>query len=318
MSTLKVTTYGTRGSIPISNPESVTYGGNTTCLRVESGCIPEGKALVIDAGSGYVPLSYKLLGEKISDIHILFSHYHHDHTQGLLLAPPTFIKNIKTHLYGPIDAGGVGPKEMFRCIMQPPFFPVHHKLHESHFVFHPLEFPQTQLMLIHPSGGIRFMDVNEYEKLVDKDSHIPSGKGKYPRSEFLVVRMYMSNHPENTICYRFDEGPTGKSFVFLTDHENHDSNPNDLKKHLKDVDLLIMDCQYPRLKYDMMTAGYGHATPDYCVRTAQESGAKMLGLTHHDPSSNDKQVEAILEEAISCIPGEVKVFACNDYGVIEV
>lgn len=315
---LKVTTYGTRGSIPISNPDSIVYGGNTTCLRIESPCIPKAKALIIDAGSGYLPCVYRLLSEKVDDIHVVLTHDHHDHTQGLLLAPSTFIKTIKTHLYGPIDAGGIGPKEMLKAIMQPPYFPVHSKLHESHFAFHPLEFPQTQVILVHPQGGIRLMDVDVYETLNLKDSFIPVGKGKYPKSEFLVITMYMSNHPENTICYRFDEGPTGKSFVFLTDHENHDSNPNDLKRHLKGADLLIMDCQYTRLKYDMMTAGFGHGTPDYCVKTALEAGAKRLGLTHHDPSSKDKDIEAIFEEAMNCLPAEVDVFACKDYQEIEV
>lgn len=315
---LKVTTFGTRGSIPVSNPESIIYGGNTTCLRVESPCIPKGKALIVDAGSGYVPCSYRLLGEKVHDVHVLFTHYHHDHTQGLLLAPPTFIKSIKTHLYGPVDAGGVGPKEMWKTIMQPPYFPVHHKLHESHFSFHPLEFPQTQVMLVHSQGGIRMMDVDQYESLNLKDGYIPIGKGKYPKSEILVISMYMSNHPENTICYGFDEGPTGKKFVFLTDHENHDSNPNDLKNHIKGADLLVMDCQYSRLKYDSMTAGYGHGTPDYCVRTAREVGAKRLGLTHHDPNAKDLDVEGILAEAKACLPCEVDVFTCRDYQEIEV
>lgn len=318
MSSLKVTTYGTRGSIPISNPDSIVYGGNTTCLRVESPCIPAGKALVIDAGSGYVPLASRLLGEKVSDIHLLFSHFHHDHTQGLFLAPTTFIKSFRVTLYGPVDAGGTGPKEMFRHLMKPPYFPVHYKLSESHFAFRPLEFPQTQVILVHPQGGMRVMDVNDFESLMEKDSYLPVGKGKYHRREFLVISMFMSNHPESTICYRFDEGPTGKSFVFLTDHENHDSNPNDLKRHLKGADLLIMDCQYSREKYDSMTAGFGHATPDYCVCTAQEAGVRMLGLTHHDPASKDAQVDAVLQEAIGHLTSDIKVFACRDYEEITV
>ena len=162
------------------------------------------------------------------------------------------------------------------------------------------------------------MDVDQSETLNLKDNYIPIGKGKYPKSETLVISMYMSNHPENTSCYSFDEGPTGKKFVFLTDHENHDSNPIDLKNHIKGTDLLIMDCQYRRLKYDTMTAGYGHGTPDYCVRTAQETGAKRLGLTHHDPNARDADVEAVLAEAMTCLTSDVEVFACRDYQEIDV
>jgi phosphoribosyl 1,2-cyclic phosphodiesterase len=323
MKSLKITTYGTRGSIPVSSPETALYGGNTTCLRVESPCIPEGKALIIDAGSGYVPLAFRLLAEKVKSVHIVETHHHHDHNQGLLLAPPTFIKGIRTHLYGPVDASGIGPKEVLQAIMLPPFFPVHSELHESHFSFYPFKFPQTLVFLIHPEGGIRTMKVVDYEKLLDKGSHFPCGKGKYPKEEFLVIRMFMSNHPESTISYRFEEGPTGKVFVFLTDHENMDANPADLKRHLNNADLLIMDSQYTRERYERETAGYGHATPDYCVRTALQVGAKRLGLTHHDPKSRDCDIEAIVVEAKAYlakrkleddIDYELEIFACADYG----
>lgn len=314
----KVTTYWTRWSIPISNPDIIKYWWNTTCLRIESSCLPEWDALVIDTWSWYVPLTFKLLWEKIKNIHVLFSHYHHDHTQWLLLAPPTFIKTITTNLYWPSDSEWIWPREMLRSIMRPPFFPVHHKLHESHFTFHPIEFPQTQMILIHPIWWVKLVSVHEYEKWMKSDSFIAIWKWKYPKNEFLIITMYISNHPENTICYKIEEWPTSKTFVFLTDHENHDKNPLSLKNHLKWADLLIMDCQYTRLKYDTATAWYGHATPDYCVNTAKEVWAKKLWLTHHDPSSKDVDVEAILLEAMKSDPQDVQVFTCSDYMEIEV
>ncbi|GBE16765.1 hypothetical protein BMS3Abin15_00588 [bacterium BMS3Abin15] len=78
---MKVKLYGTRGSVPVANSKSVQFGGNTTCVRVMSDCIPESMALIIDAGTGFVPLSNDILQEGgIEETLILFTHYHHDHT----------------------------------------------------------------------------------------------------------------------------------------------------------------------------------------------------------------------------------------------
>ena len=316
---MKVKFYGTRGSIPISDPECIKYGGNTTSLRVYSECLKKGTALAIDTGTGFVPLSRDILQEKnIKEVSVLFSHYHHDHTQGMLLSPLIFIKNIKLNLYGPLD-GGVGPKKLLESLMKPPFFPVHFKEVSSHINCKSLEFPKTIVMLFHPKGS-RLMNVDEYECICRDRGYIPiNNGGRYPLDEFLVVTMYRSRHPEQTVSYRFEEKPTGKTFVFLTDHENEDGIPLAFKAHVKEADLLVIDSQYSREKYDKFTAGYGHGTPDYCVKVAKAVGVKKLGLTHHDPTSKDKDVEKILEEAKKCDPeNELDIFACADYQEIDV
>ena len=45
---MEVTVWGARGSIPVSGPEYVRYGGDTTCLEVRG----RGESLLIDAGTG--------------------------------------------------------------------------------------------------------------------------------------------------------------------------------------------------------------------------------------------------------------------------
>jgi hypothetical protein len=62
--------------------------------------------------------------------------------------------------------------------------------------------------------------------------------------------MFKINHPENTICYRFFENPTGRSFTFVTDHENQDGVSLDFQDFLHKSDFLAMDCQYSREDYD--------------------------------------------------------------------
>lgn len=301
---MEIKYYGTRGSIPISNRRSVEVGGNTTCVQVKSNCLPEGMILVVDAGSGFVPLGYDALRENVRNVQILFTHYHHDHTQGIPLAPLTFIKRIPISCWGPVDSGK-GPREILEHLMQIPFFPVDFASVASHFTFHKVEHPNTKVIIVHPEGGIKQLPVDQFENFESSAKLLPIRDGKYHKSECLIIKLLRSNHPERTISYRFEEGPTGKAFVLLTDHENQDGIPNDLKAHLKGADLLTMDSQYKRDKYMNQTAGFGHGTADYCAKVALTVGAKRLGLTHHDPSSTDEDVEQILLEAQKALEVEI-------------
>ena len=316
---MRIKLYGTRGSVPIANSESVRFGGNTTCVRIMSECIPPRLVLGVDAGTGFVPMSYDILQEgELEEIFVLFTHYHHDHTQGLFLSPLMFMKNIKMKLCGPVEMK-IGVKEAIADLMRPPYFPVHCKEVRSHIHYKNLEFPKTIVVFIHPQGGYKFMNLDDYERLANSDKFAPIGKGRYPINECLVITMYKSHHPEYTISYRFEEKPTGKVFVFLTDHENEDGVPNDFKNHLNGVDLLIMDAQYSRATYDARTSGFGHGTPDYCISIAETVEAKKLGLTHHDPDSKDSDIEDILREAKKkSNSGKIKIFSCADYQEIEV
>jgi ribonuclease BN (tRNA processing enzyme) len=333
---MKVTFAGTRGSVPVSGREQIELGGNTTSIEILSGCLPENMHLVIDAGSGYVPLSMDIMkrqGDKIfkageTTVILCFTHYHHDHTQGLFLSPLTFIKTVDMRLYGP-DEHGTGPKEMMKTLMKPPYFPVAFETVASHFTFKGLKVPNTFVMVFHPKGGVKILKVEQFETMERKGGHVPVGKsGKYPINECLVVKMHRSNHPEQTISYRFEERPTGKVFVFLTDHENQAGIPGDLRKHVEGADLLVLDSQYDTKKYETRTAGFGHGTGAYCASLAHSCKVKRLGLTHHDPFSSDEQVDDILSEARGTLTGlrldeseslsEEDIFACSDGLTVDV
>lgn len=319
---MKVKFYGTRGSIAVSDPEKVHYGGNTTSLLVESQCLPPHHKLVVDTGSGFVPLTQEAIRAGLENLLILYTHYHYDHTIGITMAPVTYIKDIRILIYGP-EEHGVGPAKMLEDLLKPPYFPVDFKEVSSHIVCRGIDFPNSRMFVIHPVGGMKYFTMDQIEGLEIQDKMVPFDKGmKFNLNDCLIIKMYKSNHPERTISYRFEERPTGKIFVFLTDHENQDGIPWRLKKHVENADLLVMDAQYDRKKYDDGMSGYGHSTPDYCVKIAEEAKAKMLGFTHHDPASTDSRVEAILQEGKDAIPilnpgSKVELFACRDYQEIE-
>jgi ribonuclease BN (tRNA processing enzyme) len=150
------------------------------------------------------------------------------------------------------------------------------------------------------------------------------GLSRAALEESLVIRMHKTVHPEYTVSYRFEERPTGKVMVVLTDHENTDSLPLDLRNHIRGADLLVQDAQYDRSQYEASRAGFGHGTGDYAARVMKETGAARLGHTHHDPSADDDQVEAIVAESRAWLrsngaPAQAEnVFACADYQEIEI
>lgn len=311
--------WGTRGSTAISNRESIEYGGNTTCVEIKSEFLPGNMALVFDAGTGYYPFSLDALHQGIKSIAIFFTHYHHDHTSGLLLAPVTFMKNIPISVFGPGENGSTGPREVIETIMKPPFFPVDFKEVGSHFNFHKIEHPNCKLVAMHKSGGVKLLDTEQYEHFLKK-GQILFREGGYDIEECIIIGMTRCEHPERTISYRISEMATGKTFVFLTDHEDQVALPVRLKKHSESADLLVVDSQYTDEKYRKQTAGYGHGTPIYAAKLASWINPKKIGLTHHDPASHDQAIETIVATAIeeAKIRGyQGEIFGCKDYMTIE-
>ena len=81
---MKIKFYGTRGSIPVSDPGFMEFGGNTTCLFISG--IDEGAgAIIMDAGTGIRNLGKDIMAGKIEagdEISLGFTHFHWDHIQG--------------------------------------------------------------------------------------------------------------------------------------------------------------------------------------------------------------------------------------------
>lgn len=307
--------YGTRGSCPVAGTQHACYGGNTTCVRVISKSIPRRHWLAIDAGTGFLPFGKDFLEAGARSLTLLQTHYHHDHTQGFALAAPPYIKSVPIRIWGPVDHG-YGPEDVYRSIMMSPFFPVAYESIASHVVCRGIEYPNTSILLFHPEGGTQFLQLSAFDRLRDTGKQIPFvGRHRFDLAECLVITMYRSNHPEQTITYRFTENATGQSFVFLTDHESQRGFPVDFLRHISKADLLIQDCQYTAEKYETQTAGWGHGTPDYAAALAVKAGVGALGLTHHDPASPDELIREIERTATSHVREagvNIPIFCCYD------
>ncbi len=327
---MRVEMGGCRGSLPVAGTQYTRYGGNTTAIRVISECLPPDMALVVDGGTGFLPLSMRAMQQGARRLMILLTHHHHDHSQGFFIAPATFIPTIQKTVWGPVELG-VGPEKAFRMLMAPPFHPVDFSSVAGSFSFKDLPRPRNYVILFHPlGGGPLLLPVDKFEKIKRGNGIVRFAPDNCQKlTECLLVRMFYSNHPERTICYRFEELPTGKVFVFLTDNENTAALPTPFKAHLENARLLMMDGQYSENVYHSRTKGFGHATPSFCVQTAIACGARQLGLTHHDPTSSDDYLEKTIlvegqAELARCSENTevpialTNVFLCADGQVIEV
>jgi phosphoribosyl 1,2-cyclic phosphodiesterase len=83
---------GTRGTLPTCGPHFLRYGGDTTCLSLET---PEG-LLVIDAGTGLRHVTQELADRTdMPPITVLLTHLHMDHLVGLPSFGPLYSSHAK-------------------------------------------------------------------------------------------------------------------------------------------------------------------------------------------------------------------------------
>src|SRR6201999_389404 len=94
---LKVKLWGTRGSIPSPGPETIRYGGNTSCVGLT---LADGSLLVLDAAPALRGLGQALPDEP-TRIHVLLTHLHLDHIQGLAFFAPLFRPQAEVVIWGP-------------------------------------------------------------------------------------------------------------------------------------------------------------------------------------------------------------------------
>lgn len=111
--------WGTRGSLPRPGPDTLRYGGNTTCVEIRLG----ERVFIIDAGSGIEAAGRAMLGQSPLDFDILLSHLHQDHVIGLPFFPPALNAacTIRTHCG---NLGGASAEAALDQMFAPPLFPI--------------------------------------------------------------------------------------------------------------------------------------------------------------------------------------------------
>lgn len=111
--------WGVRGSLACPGPDTVIYGGNTSCVELRCGS----DRLVFDAGTGLRLLGLALADEPV-DLDLFLSHTHLDHIGGLPFFAPLFDGKNDIRLW----AGHLRPEhglvDVIGSVMTAPLFPV--------------------------------------------------------------------------------------------------------------------------------------------------------------------------------------------------
>src|SRR5436190_710159 len=100
--------WGVRGSIPAPSPNTVRYGGNTSCLEIRCG----ERLFIFDAGTGLRYLGNTLLGEPL-DTDLFLTHTHFDHVCGLPFFIPLFVPGNTVRIW----AGHLQPAHTIRHVL---------------------------------------------------------------------------------------------------------------------------------------------------------------------------------------------------------
>jgi phosphoribosyl 1,2-cyclic phosphodiesterase len=113
-----------------------TVGGNTTCMELYT---DDNNLIVVDAGSGIRDLGVNLIKTRShqKNVHILFTHFHWDHVQGLPFFQPALRKDYTLTLYSPDE----NFEDYLRWQMKPPYFPIEMKLLPAKFCFEVIKEP---------------------------------------------------------------------------------------------------------------------------------------------------------------------------------
>jgi len=260
--------WGCRGSLPAPAPDTVRYGGNTSCVEVS---VDDDVVLVMDAGSGMRPLGRALARRGPHEIHVLLSHLHLDHLQGLAFFLPFWSDDVELHIWGP-PSPNQSLAERVASYVSPPLFPV----------------PLSDV----PSRP-KFHDVPGEPWMVG--SALVAGYSVVHQGPTLGFRV--TAH-DRTLAYIPDHEPS--LGVDLTRME-----PDWMSGYqvAHGADVLLHDAQYSGDEYSSHV-GWGHSSLDHAVTFARASQSERLVLFHHDPAHSDNELESLLTEAQSLWTGE--------------
>ncbi len=193
---MKVTLWGTRGSLPSPGPETARYGGNTSCLQVVGS---DGTLLVLDAGTGI-----RRLGMNVPDsqrqVHILLTHLHLDHVQGLGFFRPLDDPDFEVHIWGPRSATRNLRTRLSRYL-SPPLFPIHLRDLPCTLVLHDIgsaqfsigEFAITSAMVCHPGPTLGYRIASQGAVLTYLPDHEPPLGQTRPRAHLYPDRATSSS-----------------------------------------------------------------------------------------------------------------------------
>lgn len=286
---------GVRGSYPMPGRTTLRVGGNTSCVEVWAG----GHLIIIDAGTGIIGLGkdlmrkYRASGEKEPIVAtVLFSHTHHDHTQGFPFFEPAREGSSVLYMFGPKTFYEDIEEALSRAMLAPSF-PVALAELKSLKVIGNIE--ESEVIVLDQGRGPQILNVYRDERECS------------PRAvEIGVMRSHA--HPKGGVSIHKISW-AGKSMVHASDTESYVGGDTRLIEFARGTDLLIHDAQYTNREYvTEPKQGWGHSTPEMAIAIAQAAKVKKLVLFHHDPWHDDDTLAEIEKKAQEAFPNTILAY----------
>jgi phosphoribosyl 1,2-cyclic phosphodiesterase len=250
--TTALTFWGVRGSIPVPGPDTVVFGGNTSCMEVCLAASGRETRIILDAGTGIRGYGTSREWSAGDEVHLLLSHLHHDHVMGLPYLKAAFVKDLTLHIWCG-NLGGVDAREALHRMFSPPLFPFASADLSARIIWHGFKAGET----------------------IDIDGH--------------EVSTILLNHPSGSTGYRFGTGAS--SLAVLTDVEHNPDRPEPaLVQFCKHVDTLVYDTMLEEGVY-LRCKGWGHSTAVEGVKLARAAGCRRLIGFHHAPDQTDADMD---------------------------
>jgi phosphoribosyl 1,2-cyclic phosphodiesterase len=249
--------WGCRGSLAAPGRRTLRYGGNTSCVEVVS---DGGTRIVLDAGTGIRALGATLGPDGERPVHLLLTHLHLDHIEGLGFFAPIWSPGRRISVWGPPSPLRTLRERVARYF-SPPLFPV---------------------------------DLGDIPSEV---AFADAGPEPWTIGD-VTVSAHPVQHPGPTVAYRLESG--GRSLAYLPDHEPALGVPLDSLDETWvsgadaawRADVLLHDGQYSDEEYEDRV-GWGHSSVTHAVEFARRVGAARLVLVHHDPARDDAALERL-------------------------
>ena len=244
---MKLITHGCRGSIPNPSKEMLRYGGNTTCFELSM----DDFQVFFDTGSGFQNAVLDDNKQKI----IVFSHFHHDHLQGLAFNKYLITAEKKTFICSAL-VNAEKLNKIIRRYFSGDFFP---------------------LDLFENLDNVTFSNFTDVQTMVS--------------GEFKIETIKL-NHPGGS--YGYSVTRNNKKCVFLCDNEFTTSQADELKIFAENADMVIWDGMFTEEELRVKT-GWGHSSIQQGIDFFSSLNCGKIIISHHAPYRTDAELDIIEE-----------------------
>ena len=244
---MKLITHGCRGSIPNPSKEMLRYGGNTTCFELNM----DDFQVFFDTGSGFQNAVLDDNKQKI----IVFSHFHHDHLQGLAFNKYLITAEKKTFICSAL-VNAEKLNKIIRRYFSGDFFP---------------------LDLFENLDNVTFSNFTDVQTMVS--------------GEFKIETIKL-NHPGGS--YGYSVTRNNKKCVFLCDNEFTTSQADELKIFAENADMVIWDGMFTEKELRVKT-GWGHSSIQQGIDFFSSLNCGKIIISHHAPYRTDAELDIIEE-----------------------